>query len=418
MRTLLALGGALVLLLAGCGGGGLEGGLDADPSLNTFDPPEEMVVTNLQDAGLGSLRHAIQTVAEGGEIRFAAGLSGTIRLASGELVLTKDVRILGPGATSIIVSGGGTQRAFHVRFGPRVLIRGLTIAEGLAGSTGGGGVRNLGILTLEEVVVAFCHSDHGGGIATLAGGRLTVLDSTVRGCSALRGGAIANALRGMLIERSTLSHNLTTGNVGGAIYNDSADVTIINSTLSGNATTGDSRGGSAVFCESRSDDSVLRILSSTITANQATGSGAITLIGDEDARSTLELRATIVAGNQAQGLVPDIDAFDAIVVSGGFNLVGDGAGSGLVNGLNGDKVGGAIALLPPLLGPLASHGGPTQTHLPLAASPAVDAVPPQECQDAEGNPLLIDQRLAPRPQGTACDIGATESAPAPPPVVD
>jgi hypothetical protein len=55
-----------------------------------------------------------------------------------------------------------------------------------------------------------------------------------------------------------------------------------------------------------------------------------------------------------------------------------------------------------MLGPLADNGGPTKTHLPLPASPAIDFV-------AVGcPPPATDQRGAARPVGTACDAGAVE----------
>lgn len=58
----------------------------------------------------------------------------------------------------------------------------------------------------------------------------------------------------------------------------------------------------------------------------------------------------------------------------------------------------------PLLGPLQDNGGPTLTLAPLAGSPAIDA------GDSAGCPVF-DQRGVLRPRGSACDIGAVESAP-------
>ncbi|MDR0201847.1 MAG: Ig-like domain repeat protein [Delftia acidovorans] len=56
----------------------------------------------------------------------------------------------------------------------------------------------------------------------------------------------------------------------------------------------------------------------------------------------------------------------------------------------------------PPLGPLASHGGPTQTLLNSTGSPALDGV---ACTAAPGT----DQRGVVRPQGARCDIGAVEA---------
>ena len=65
---------------------------------------------------------------------------------------------------------------------------------------------------------------------------------------------------------------------------------------------------------------------------------------------------------------------------------------------------------------LAFNGGATQTHALVPGSPAIDAGD-AVCTDANGNPLLTDQRGKPRTidgngDGTArCDIGAFEFFP-------
>jgi hypothetical protein len=59
------------------------------------------------------------------------------------------------------------------------------------------------------------------------------------------------------------------------------------------------------------------------------------------------------------------------------------------------------------IGNLGTNGGPTQTHLPSAASPAVNAIPAGTAGLCDGG-LTADQRGQPRPSGAACDIGAVE----------
>jgi hypothetical protein len=52
-----------------------------------FPPPTELVVTNLDDGGPGSLREALALIADGGTITFDPALTGgTITLTSGQLV--------------------------------------------------------------------------------------------------------------------------------------------------------------------------------------------------------------------------------------------------------------------------------------------------------------------------------------------
>ena len=59
-------------------------------------------VTNTNDSGPGSLRQAITNAANGAVIKFSPKLDGdTITLTSGELDISKNITIEGPGAGSI-----------------------------------------------------------------------------------------------------------------------------------------------------------------------------------------------------------------------------------------------------------------------------------------------------------------------------
>src|SRR6476620_9174315 len=67
-------------------------------------------VTNLNDNGAGSLRAAITSAngAAGADIvNFQAGLTGTITLTTGEIAITDDVTITGPGAASMTITKSG-----------------------------------------------------------------------------------------------------------------------------------------------------------------------------------------------------------------------------------------------------------------------------------------------------------------------
>jgi hypothetical protein len=87
-RALQCLGGlgtlALVLAVAPCASG-------------------IITVTNLNDSGPGSLRQAIVDATPAETIDFA--VTGKITRTSGELVINKDLTLIGPGATNLTVSG-------------------------------------------------------------------------------------------------------------------------------------------------------------------------------------------------------------------------------------------------------------------------------------------------------------------------
>lgn len=80
-------------------------------------------VTSTADSGSGSLRQAIADAAPGDTITFALPNPSTITLTS-ELVIAKDLTIVGPGAAALTISGNNTTRAFFVN-------------PGAAGATGG-----------------------------------------------------------------------------------------------------------------------------------------------------------------------------------------------------------------------------------------------------------------------------------------
>ena len=95
--------------------------------------PAVFHVTTLADGGAGSLRDAVARAdARPGAdvIVFGEGLTGTIALTGGELDITDDVKVNGPGADRLTVSGGNVSRVFKVETGEAVSISGLTIAGG------------------------------------------------------------------------------------------------------------------------------------------------------------------------------------------------------------------------------------------------------------------------------------------------
>jgi hypothetical protein len=89
------------------------------------------------------------------------------------------------------------------------------------------------------------------------------------------------------------------------------------------------------------------------------------------------------------------------ILDGGGNLSSDNscpfsADKGSASGIN------------PQLGPLADHGGPTLSFLPLPGSPAVDAGVDMLATAGNGNGLGTDQRGQRRVTGLRVDRGAVE----------
>jgi hypothetical protein len=105
-----------------------------------------ITVTNLNDSGPGSLRQALANANNGDTINFA--VAGTISLGSGELVISRNVTIAGPGANQLSIHSGqefAPPAVFHVVSGKTVTISGLTIT-----GHGGGILNDEAILTVSN----------------------------------------------------------------------------------------------------------------------------------------------------------------------------------------------------------------------------------------------------------------------------
>jgi hypothetical protein len=130
---------------------------------------------SLADRGPGSLQDAIAGTPAGGTVDFQPGLSGTITLTTGELLIDKDLTIAGPGAGVITVSGNHASRVFDIATNFTVAISGLAIANGT--SLRGSGIDNARTLiasglTISGNAATGTFPDGGGGM--YSDGTLTV----------------------------------------------------------------------------------------------------------------------------------------------------------------------------------------------------------------------------------------------------
>jgi hypothetical protein len=362
--------------------------------------PTAVTVTNTADSGLGSLRRAVDILADGGTIRFAPGLTGeTITLSSGPLVVSgKTINIIGAGAPGLTVSGGGTDRVFIINAGAAANISHLTIADGFGWQLAGG-ILNNGSLILDHATVtrntmgtdAGDFWQGGGGIYNGDGARLNLIDSSVvNNTAAWSGGGVYSFFNSTTtIVRSTISGNVS-ADVGGGIRSlGNAEIT--NSTISGNTSTG--WYGGALFVT----DGVVNLTNVTVADNVSPAwAPADVFVGTfTSANATLTLANTVIASTQnncffapwGSGIVTlaanHNNVFtDATCFAGAFDQVVANAG----------------------LAPLANNGGSTLTHALLAGSPAIDTADAAICP-------LTDQRGILRPQGSGCDVGAYEFEP-------
>src|SRR5262249_23674507 len=128
--------------------------------------PSTLTVTNNLDSGKGSLRYEIaraeKSAAGKDTIVFAPSLDAqTITLTSGELYITTALTIQGPGASKLTISGDNSSRVFDVALNVNVALSGLTISNGFAVHDGGG-IYNLGYLSVSRCVISANQADYGG----------------------------------------------------------------------------------------------------------------------------------------------------------------------------------------------------------------------------------------------------------------
>ena len=398
-----------------------------------------------------SLRQAILTSNAAGGINNGCGqgtgfdavnfnFSGTIKLGSALPAITQNLIIDGT-TNTIAIDGAKTFQVLAVSSGATLALNDLTIQNGANSGGDGGGIGNLGTLTLTNSTISGNSAEFGGGIindgtATVTnstisgnsaengtpfnadgggignGGTLTVTNSAISGNSADYGGGISNFESSTAtVTDSTISGNSANGEeeVGGGIDNDGT-LTVANSTIAGNTASpaGDSGGGIV-----NEQFGTLTVTNSTIAGNSASDEG-----GGIFNAGNATFKNTIVANSTGGNCVPSAGP-NAVLTSDGHNLSDDKtcafAGTG-------DQNSTAAGLDPD---GLQNKGGPTETIALLPTSPAVDAVPQTPtnyCTEVDGTtPITTDQRGQPRPDpedGPAgpCNIGAYEfQAPTPVP---
>lgn len=411
-------------------------------------------------------------------ISFASSVTGIITLGS-QLPAATDaagLTIEGPGASVLTVSGGDVVRLFEVAAGASLELSALTLADGFPAFNDGGALLNRGTATLTDIVATGNRSDFsagavenqgaltivdstfsdntsgisGGAIRSRSSGTLTVSHSTFTGNSSLSGGAI-ESLGTIQVGTSRFDGNSASLRAGAMFFSGVGPATVSETMFVANTTPG--RGGavsvgglmipvtierssfvgnSAVFAGGAADsDGPLTVIASTFSENGAGAGGAIhggsdftritvrssTFTDNSATAGAATLERTLGAGTvHGSILAATSDQVNCVGswVDGGANIdsgasCGFAAPAGAAWGSNVD----------PLLGPLTDNGGLTATALPLADSPALDAIDPGllGCPGATAaaEDLATDQRGVTRPQGPKCDIGAVEVVP--PPVV-
>jgi CSLREA domain-containing protein len=346
-----------------------------------------IIVTNVADSGLGSLRDAINQAninPDQNDILFDSALFGvvpqTINLASALPFIDSSLSINGPSAKLLTLrrDTGGDYRILHSPNGTRELaLSGITLSNGRGD---GGGIRSLCRTSIAEVSIQN-NADIGG----------------------IGGGGIQLVFADGTIKNSSITNNTTSASGGGIHFQPfNQRLRFINTTLSGNQAGIDS--GAIIAANQDGSTAVLEISNSTIVNNTAPVNGGILAFTQGNPASVMNvlLRNTIIANNT----LPNLNALSAAgtpqITSQGFNLSNDN-GTVFLNQAT-DKIN-----TNPQLSPLADNGGPTRTHAPLSNSPAIDAAGFNGNRDQIGYARGVDVAgVVNAIGGDGSDIGAVE----------
>lgn len=428
-----------------------------------------LTVNSTADSGAGSLRQAIADAGAGDTINFASSLSGaTITLAS-RLTLSKDVTIDGSSLSEAVsISGNDVVQVFYINSGVTAVFNSLTITNGKAVSSAGGGIYNAGSLTITNSTITGNKVvyNSGGGIYN-ANGTLTLKNSTCAyNFTTGTGGCLAGT--GVLtIDNSTLSDN-TSNNTGGGTYfagnftmTDSrvvrntgmgqitdrkgggglylmgAQKTITNSTIADNNTVYNGGGiyvdgpiiingctfsgntsqiyGGGLYHDVDVITQNFSITNSTFMNNMATLGGAIYSPDDSKSTNSTVTNATFINNITTDVRGDNFFSADATRITLSNSIIYNGlcnneTGLSITDGGNNIEYGNNCGLQTAKgslinTDPRLGELTGSPAYFPLRVnSPAINGV---TYNGSNGCPTT-DQRGAARPQGSACDIGAYE----------
>ncbi len=136
----------------------------------------DISVTNLLDAGSGSLREALTIAEEGDQIVFDASLLGTLVLLSPLPTVDVDIEILGPTSNGVSISGNSLVPIFDVGINQQVSISNLNIINGSKTGSGAGlFIGDASMVTLANCTFSNCTATGSAGGAIHVG-----IDSTLK----------------------------------------------------------------------------------------------------------------------------------------------------------------------------------------------------------------------------------------------
>ncbi len=308
-----------------------------------------------------------------------------ILVAAGTYTGTEDEVVLIDKGVMLV---GGWNNTFSTQNGTSI-IDGQGIRRGVS-------MISLSPSVLDRFTIQNGNNIQGGGIMvayttmTINNAMIQYNTAGVSGSGPYGGGGIDNSGT-LTLNNSTIHSNIViSGFEGGGIHN-SGTLIMNNSTVSGNI-----GGDGAIY-----NDYKLFLNNSTVTRNRP--------YGIHNLNGTVTMQNSIVANNGPNGDCYNHPYYSGIIISQGYNLIGQGEGCSL-SAATGDLIGTNTNLINPRLAILQDNGGPTWTHALMAGSPAIDAGNPASPSGGGTACLITDQRGTFRPVSSRCDMGAYEGS--------
>lgn len=244
-----------------------------------------------------TMRVAVEDPAGPSTIRVCAGAY------PGRIDIARSVTIIGAGAASTTVDGGGADFDFIIQAGVTVALQGLRITGGA--SPAGGGILNRGSTSVTDCVITGNKADVGAGVHNIIGATLTMTNCTVSANETTPddGGGIRNE------GEMTLTNCLITGNQarsGAGLYNtDSATATLNGTTVTRNTA---AEQGGGIFNDA-GDPSPLNLHNgASVTGNHAgTDGGGIYNIGDVNCDGTSTVTGNTVGAGVLNNCINGVD---------------------------------------------------------------------------------------------------------------
>lgn len=216
--------------------------------------------------------------------------------ATGDLDITDtsgSLTINGAGSDTTTIDGNSDtnstdDRVLDVKTSTTVVINDVTVTDGSVTNATGGGIRNYGSLTMEDVIVTANSGDTDDLFATGNGAGMY--------CD---GGSVD--LTNITVSDNTATSSDGSFNGGGASLTLNCDITIDTATFSGNAT--EDAGGGLIL---GTDENTVTVTDITISENSAGYAGGLYIIGSDTESNYLTINRMTVNDNTSGGLAGGI----------------------------------------------------------------------------------------------------------------